>query len=91
MDVQDVPGVLQGRLGVGATAALVAVFNQERVMARNEVLNLATERFERRLVEEASKLRVEMAQGFASQLRWMFLFWVSQLGAFAALLAFVRR
>jgi hypothetical protein len=29
------------------------------------VLSLAVERFERRLVEETSKLRVEMAQGFS--------------------------
>jgi len=30
-----------------------------------QVLSLAVERFERRLVEETSKLRVEMAQGFS--------------------------
>jgi hypothetical protein len=100
-----------------------------------QVLSLAVERFERRLVEETSKLRVEMAQGFGGlrqemsslegrlreemgglegrlrqeigglegrlpkeiggqrveSLRWSFVFWIGQVAAMAALLAFMLR
>lgn len=89
MEVQDIPGMLQERLGMEATASLVLMFNQERRIVRDDVLNLAAERFERRLVEETAKLRVETAQGFSSLLKWMFLFWVGQVGAVAALMGFM--
>jgi len=70
------------------------------------VLSLAGERFERRLAQEVSglelRLKEEMHQGFAALrqeisetraewLKWSFLFWIGQLGATAALLAFVLR
>jgi hypothetical protein len=134
MDLQDVPGVLQERLGVEASGGLVQLFNDAQMEWSGQVLNLAAERFERRLVEETSKLRVEMAQGFAAvrgemaaqgaQLRvemaqgfaaargematqgatlndkidsvrfdlvkWMFLFWIGQVGAVVALMALMR-
>lgn len=59
---------------------------------------LTSERFERRLAEEVSGLRLEMHQGFAAirqeiatshvtWLRWSFLFWIGQVAAIAGLLA----
>ena len=72
MDVGDVPVALAERLGTEATGGLVRVFNAARESLDDvrgdwseQVLSLAVERFERRLVEETSKLRVEMAQGFS--------------------------
>jgi hypothetical protein len=71
MDVGDVPVALAERLGTEATGGLVRLFNAARESLEDvrgewseQVLSLAVERFERRLVEETSKLRVEMAQGF---------------------------
>ncbi len=70
MDVEKVPGQLAERLGPEGTAGLVRVLNEafedQRERWSEQVLSLAAERFERRLSEETSKLRVEMAQGFAS-------------------------
>lgn len=70
MDVEEVPAHLAERLGPDATTGLVRVLNgafeQERARWSEQVSSLAAERFERRLPEEASKLRFEMAQGFAS-------------------------
>jgi hypothetical protein len=72
MDVGDVPVALAERLGTEATGGLVRLFNAARESLDDvrgewseQVLSLAVERFERRLVEETSKLRVEMAQGFS--------------------------
>jgi hypothetical protein len=66
------------------------------------VLNIAAERFERRLAEEISGLRVEMHAGFTAirhelseqrveLLKWSFAFWIGQLAAMTALLAFMLR
>jgi len=61
---------------------------------------IATDRFERRLVEGMSALRLEMHQGFAALrqenattrvdlLKWSFLFWVAQVATVAGLLAYM--
>ena len=42
------------------------LFNTARAEWTGEIVNLAVERFERRLVEEISGLRVEMARGHAT-------------------------
>ena len=66
------------------------------------VLNIAAERFERRLTAEIFWLRVEMHAGFTAirqelsdqrveLLKWSFAFWIGQLAAMTALLAFMQR
>lgn len=53
---------------------------------KKDVLESASDRFERRLTEETGKLRVEMARMETRLVAWMFLFWLGQLGSMAALL-----
>jgi len=70
------------------------------------VLSIAAERFERRLAQEISMVRVdmirEMHQGFAAirremsdlradLLKWSLLFWVGQFAAFTAVLSYMLR
>lgn len=97
-----IPSVLSARLGPDATKGLGDLLDAERRDREEQVLSVAGERFERRLVEEASKLRVEMAavgsalrQEIAKDrfelLKWMFLFWVSQLAAMSAIMSFLLR
>ena len=75
----------------------------------DQVVTAAIDRFERRLTEEASILRVEIArldvrleQGLSGirqevainrveLLKWSFLFWVGQIAAMTALLAFTLK
>ncbi len=40
---------------------------------------------------EFAKVRVEMADGRAELLKWCFLFWIGQVAAVAALMAFMLR
>jgi hypothetical protein len=51
---------------------------------------LVEERFERRLAEEPAKLRIELTEQIHSvktaTIRWMFLFWVGQIGALIGIL-----
>ena len=70
------------------------------------MLTSATERFERRLTQEISLLRqdfhqslneglagirTELATVRVEMLRWSFVFWIGQVAAVAALLAFMLR
>jgi hypothetical protein len=52
---------------------------------------LATASFERRLGEEMSKLRLEMAALKFDLLKWTFLFWIGQLAAITAILSVMLR
>jgi len=131
-----VPKALRDRLGEEATEALVEFLRQVNEQNRTDLLVLAEERLERRLMEAAGKLREEFANAWAklreefanawSQLRveigtvraevreeitdtraqlreeiantraelikWMFLFWVGQVGVILGILfAWFRR
>jgi hypothetical protein len=67
----------------------------------DELLQIATERFERRLAEENAKLRIQMTEGFGSLrakmidrnaelLKWGLIFGATQAGALAAVIAVMR-
>jgi hypothetical protein len=61
MDSHRVPASLQDRLGQEATAGLVELLTDARKEWTAEVIGMIGDRFERRLTEETSKVRVEMA------------------------------
>jgi len=98
MLVERVRPALRERLGHQGTSDLVDFLGYCRHEWQADMIGIAGERFERRLAEETSKLRVEMAQGFAvlrndlanqraDILKWMFVFWVGQFFATASFLA----
>ncbi len=60
------PRALEERLGPEATLGLVQYFSDARKEWTAEVIGLVGDRFDRRLVEETSKLRVDMTHGFAA-------------------------
>lgn len=98
MDIQHVPAALSERLGHEATADLVHVVNTAGREWKDETMNGAAERFERRLIEETSKLRVEMAQmearltgKMADLLKWSFVFWIGQVVAITAIMSVLLR
>jgi uncharacterized protein (DUF3084 family) len=66
MDSSRVSGALRERLGHEATAGLVDLFNRVKVECTAEVIGIVGDRFERRLIEETSRLRVDMVQGFVA-------------------------
>jgi len=93
-----VSAALEERIGEKGSAALTDMF----AACADFVLIQCTERFERRLVEETSKLRVEIAQLRSDLredmsslrvelLRWAFLFWVGQIVSIGGLMALLLR
>ena len=82
---------LRERLGDQALGELAEMTSDAGRVWRDEVLELATERFGRMLAEEAGKIRVEIANLRAEMLKWSFAFWVGQVVAMIGVLAFMLR
>lgn len=66
MNVSDVPTALQDRLGPDGTSGLVELLGNARQEWTAEMIERVGDRFERRLTDETTKLRVGMVQGFAA-------------------------
>ena len=62
VDMDAVPAPLRARLGPEATLGLLDLLDRSHREARDAVISGCTDRFERRVVEEASGLRVQTAQ-----------------------------
>jgi hypothetical protein len=84
--------ILKSRLGDDGLLELHEMLGSERREAKEDVLEAASDRFERRLSEfridvtrEFALVRVELAASNASLLRWMIGLWMTQL-AFTATL-----
>jgi len=91
MQATAVSPALRERLGDEGTLGLLDLFVQAGREWKDEVLASASDRFARTLVEETGKLRVLIAEQRAELLKWSFIFWIGQVAAMAALLAFMLR
>jgi hypothetical protein len=95
MRVNNVAAVLRDRLGHDATVGLLELVESEGVERDAHMLNLATERFERRLAEELADLRVavirEIHETRSESNRWAFIFWVTHMSAFVGFVMFLYR
>ena len=85
---------LRERLGDQGSEALTDMVHAAVQDWRSDVLDTVTARLETRLTHEMSSLRVEVTKELAAMraeiIRWSFVFWITQLGAMAGLLAFVK-
>src|SRR5262245_56399697 len=97
-----VPVALRDRLGHEGSRALIDFMDSEKAVWRDEVLSLAEERFERRLIEAVAGLRLEFRDGLSAvrvelatarveMFKWSFVFWIGQVAATALLLAYMLR
>lgn len=91
MPLISVPKVLREKLGEEGADALVELINATSEQAKGDVLTFVEEKFERRLTEEVARLDMKISEVKADLIRWMFIFWVGQLGAILGILfAFFR-
>lgn len=82
MAVITIPRPLREKLGDEGADALVTVINEAWKNQREDVIAFVEERFERRIAE----LKVEIANVKVDLIRWMFVFWVGQIGVITGLL-----
>jgi hypothetical protein len=94
--------ILMERLGEKGARALVDMLHASNARCKDDVLEKTAERFERRLVEETSKLRVDMAQlrtdlhgeivsSRFELIKWNFVFWIGQVVALAGVIGLMLR
>ena len=85
---------LRQRLGDDGTEALTDMVFTAAQDWREEVIVAVERRFENRLTQEISALRIDVTKELATMrvesLRWSFVFWISQLGAMAGLLSYFK-
>ena len=102
MVIVAIPDALREKLGPEGARALAELLNEASVRTRDNVIEIAASRFESQLAEEIGGLRTEMYQLHADLVsrvgafegritRWMFVFWIGQIGALLGILfAFFR-
>jgi hypothetical protein len=88
---RSVPPALAMRLGHDGAREFAEMLDVEHQAWSERVLTIVTERFERRLIDETSKIRVELARDRFEVVKWMFLFWLGQLAAMTAIMSFLLR
>ena len=86
MEIIIVPKPLREKLGDGASEALVNFFNGVNGANKKEIIEIVSDKFEKRLAEEIGKLRVEMHLLHTKTIRWMFVFWIGQIAVILGLL-----
>jgi len=101
-----IPQSVRTTLGDEATFGLIETLDAEEKRWSEHVLTTATDRFERRLIQEIgllrqefhsslheglSSIRAELTNARVETLHWSFVFWIGQVAAVAALLAFMLR
>jgi hypothetical protein len=62
MEIEQVPPALQERLGLEATTGLLQLFERSQREWKADVMMMCSERFERRVVEEISGVRLHIGQ-----------------------------
>ena len=81
MSVIAIPRILRERLTEEGADALVDIINRSDEKLKEDVISLVEEKFERRLAETKSEI-----------IKWMFIFWVGQVGTITAILfAFFKK
>ena len=58
---------------------------------KKDVLESAADRFERRLSDETGNMRVDIARMETRLVRWMFVFWLGQLGVTLTVVGVILR
>ena len=80
---------LQQKLGDDGVLDLHYMIDSRGREWKNDVLETATDRFERRLTQEGSLIRQEVTATRISILRWMFAFWIANLTATLTVVAMI--
>jgi hypothetical protein len=85
VEVLQVPPPLREKIGDNASESLVMMFADAHKLATQSFerrLEASAQSFEHRLELEMSKMRLALSDLRFELLKWLFLFWVSQLAAF---------
>ena len=77
---------LREKLGEDGAKSLANMLNHFVEQNKQLVIDLAEQRFESKLSREIGELREEIAEKHANTIKWMFIFWVGQIGVITGIL-----
>jgi len=80
--VITIPKAIREKLGDEGAEALTELFNKIEDRYKEDIIELAEQRFEKRL----AKLDVKIERIRADLIKWMFIFWVGQVGVLIGIL-----
>ena len=86
MAVITFPKALIDRITDEGARSLADILNTVENSVQKATLEIAEECFEKRLAQVQSALQTKIAQSEARLIKWMFIFWVGQLGSMIAIL-----
>jgi hypothetical protein len=90
MGQKNISVALSSKLGAAATSGLADLLESERSAWTDDVMTLAIDRFERRLIEQIGGLRADMVREIQESrvefIRWSFAFWISNVTIIAGLI-----
>ncbi|MBF0532329.1 MAG: hypothetical protein HQL23_04440 [Candidatus Omnitrophica bacterium] len=90
MTVIAIPQSLRSKLGDDAIQDLIRLLDTIETGSQAMTVQTVENKFEKRLIEETEKLRVEFHGLRADIVRWMFLFWIGQFAGVAGLLSWFK-
>jgi len=102
MEIVAIPRVLRQKWGEDEVDAVIELINKSNSRLKEDVLVFVEDKFERRLTEEMakinqriteeiSKVNQKISESHANLIKWMFIFWVGQIGMILGILfAFFR-
>jgi hypothetical protein len=87
MPIVAAPKSLRDKLGDEALESFIQLLNEVEKGARETSILLVEERFERKLTEVKTDLENKIAEVKADLIKWMFIFWIGQVGTILGILA----
>jgi len=102
MEIVAIPRVLRQKWDDDVVDAVIDLLNKSNLKLKEDVLVFVEDKFERRLTEEMSKVNQriteqiskvneKISESHANLIKWMFIFWIGQIGVILGMLfAFFR-
>lgn len=66
--------------------AVIELLNKSNSKLKDDTLVFVEDKFERRLTEEISKVNQKILESHANLIKWMFIFWIGQIGVILGIL-----
>ena len=92
MTIITIPKILQENLTEEGARAFVEILDKVEARSETHTLQVAEERFEKKLEQAKSELKTDIANVRVDLIKWMFIFWAGQLVTVTGILiAFLKK